>query len=142
MCTTIYSTEEAIVPDLRIELSQEVLAIIETRTGKNAQEIISMLMSSVNHSAYASVGEELGLKPSDFWARANICYSDVTVVYVDVTMLMKPNRTPEVRKKLADWIKLGLSQFLRFGGPDTQGIEVLVWIHMKDPDADYAETAE
>ncbi len=137
---TIYPSQEAIVPDLRIELSKETVAIIAKKTGKDTAGVMALLIDSAVESAFASVGKELDLKQSDFWARTNECHSDVTVVFVDVTMLMKPNRTPTVRKKLAEGIKLGLSQLLRFGGNNTSGINVLVWISMKDPDADYAET--
>ena len=125
------------MPDIRIEIPEHVAARIQPGKLILGQSIENALVEQAILTSLGAVGAELNFKPADFWGRASQVFSSADVVFVDVTMIDRPDRTPAIRKKLATAIKDKLSEFLAFGGPKHVG--VLVWIHLKDPEADYAE---
>lgn len=116
------------MPDIRVQIPD---AQIGSKVG------IYDLLQTAKGSAYETVGEEFGLKSSDFWTFGSVVFSLQDVVTVDVIMIRKPERSPEACHRLAEGIKDGVKQFLTDSGLSNTG--VLVWIHLKDPEAEFAE---
>jgi hypothetical protein len=127
------------VPDIRIDVPKKIALFLQAN---GYQEPECVLAHAAKMGAVKSVAEHLGLAGSDFWTRASVVESNVNVVFIDVTMITSEQRTPAIQKELAEGIKDNVNQFLsvvRNRIKSDMSIGVLVWIHMKDRDTNFAE---